>query len=216
MYLVIPILAFILIIFDNQSIFRALQFIVILPLLYFLRFLNIKFGLKYFLSIGLILFAYYVLNPNWMQFYKNHELANEVNLKNNKLLDELELKDSNQKPFKFKQGETYLLDFWNTRCASCFDGMEKLRKWSNANPKNNNILLVNVLIKGEDFTDNNLLVEKYNFMSVYTKLSASYLKELGVKEYPTHIIIKDNKISFIGRVSTKPQVLNNNINDFFD
>ena len=211
LYLIIPLLSLGLLIFDSESILRSARFIFIFPLLFILSNYIKRTSINIILSLTIILMTHYIIHPNWASYYRN-QVNNNVLFINN--LRELKLNDQN---YLIYGKETYVLDFWYTRCAACFNNMENLENWAVKNPKfKDNIILVNVLLENENFNDNKNIVSKYGFKSTYTKLNFEELKNIGIKIYPTQLIIKNNKIIFSGDLETDKSVIVNNINDYLN
>lgn len=211
LYMLIPILSIGLLFFDNESILRSARFIIIFPLLFALSYYIKNFRFSFLISIIIILLTHFIIQPNWASFYRN-QINNESLIVND--LKDLKLNDINSLNF---DENTYILDLWYSKCAVCYKNMEELEKWAKSNPEHHdNIFLVNILLEGEKFEKNMKLVEKYGFKSTYTRLSFEEFKELGVQTYPTQIVVKNNKIIFVGDLELNKNVILNNISDYLN
>lgn len=209
LYLTIPFFLLILFIFDFSSILRTLRFILILPVLIFLP--KKKKLLKFFISCLLITITHFLLQPNWASFYRNQ--INNESLVVNELKS---LKLDNLNYFNPENG-TYVLDLWYTKCAACYKNMEDLKNWAKLNSKyKNKIILVNILLDGESFDENKKIVEKYDFISTFSNLNFEEFKKLGVRTYPTQIVVRNNKIIFVGDLEVDKNVILNNINEYLN
>jgi len=209
--MLIPILSIGLLFFDIESILRSARFIFIFPLLFALSYYIKSNHFSLLISIIIILLTHFILQPNWASFYRN-QINNESLIISD--LKDLKLNDLNN--FNFDE-KTYILDLWYSKCAVCYKNMGELQKWAKSNPEHHgNILLVNILLEGEKFEENMKLVERYGFKSIYTRLSFEEFKELGVQTYPTQIVVKNNKIIFVGDLELNKNVIVNNINDYLN
>jgi thiol-disulfide isomerase/thioredoxin len=204
LYFAIPLLSTLLLFFDPDSIFRSLKYILTLPALYFLKSFTMQKRLT--VSAILVLGFHFFINPNWEQFYINQSIP-EHSISS---VQDLKIKNINGQELKLKKDKTYLLDFWFTSCKGCFSGMEKFNRWSeNDSIRFDKIILVNVIMEKETFLENTKLVDDYGFKSTYTELSFDELKSLGIYEYPSHLIVKNGKVLYKGRLTTNSTVVNN-------
>lgn len=210
-YLLIPALSIVLFLFDNESILRSARFIFIFPLLLLLSKLVKNLKLSIILSVILLVMTHLFFHPNWASYYRN-QLNSEKLIVND--LNDLRLDDLN---FIVPETDTYILDLWYTKCAACYTNMKEMKDWVNENSKySDNIILVNILLDGENYSENRKIVDKYGFYSTFSYLSFEEFKKLGVKTYPTQIVIKNNKIVFVGDLELNKNVILNNINDYLN
>lgn len=211
LYFIVPILCILVLPFDPDSIFRSLKYIVTLPALYFLK--NFKLQMQVPLSVVIILVIHFFINPNWEQYYINQSLP-EHRISS---VQDLKIKNINGQDLNLRKDKTYLLDFWFTSCKGCYAGMEKFKNWSeNDSIKFDTIILVNVIMEEETFLENTNLVDDYGFRSTYTELSFDELKSLGIYEYPSHLIIKNDNVLYKGRLTTDSKVINHYIGNYLD
>lgn len=202
-------MSLVLLFFDFSSILLSARFIIIFPLLFVFSKSFKSLTLKLCLSVFLILLTHFILQPNWASYYRN-QINNESLIINN--LEDLKL---NNLIFFNSENDIYVLDVWYSKCSVCYKNMEELKKWAKNNPKfQKNIILVNILLDGENFEENKKIVEKYGFYSTYSNLSFEELKKLGVQTYPTQIVVRNTKIIFVGDLEVDKKVILNNINDY--
>lgn len=209
LYLLIPLLSIGLLFFDSESILRSARFILIFPILLVISKFIKKLSLELILSIVLIFATHFILQPNWASYYRNQINNESLNAKN---LEDLKLDNLD---FIKSDKDVYILDIWYSKCAVCYENMEILKSWTDENPQfRENIVLVNILLNGESFYKNENIVEKYGFKSTFTHLSFEEIKKLGVKTYPTQIVIKDEEIIFVGDLEIDKSVFINNIRHY--
>jgi thiol-disulfide isomerase/thioredoxin len=211
LYFIVPFISIMLLIFDPDSIFRSFKYIISLPLVYFIKNLRPQFRIP--LSLIFILSFHFLINPNWDQFYINQSIDEKKVFS----IESLKIRGSDNEELVLEKDKTYLLDFWFTSCKGCYVGMNKFKEWSQEDSSRfDRIILVNVIMENETLEENLNLVKDYGFSSKYTVLSFEDLKDLGIYEYPTHLIIKDGKVVYKGRLTTNPNVFNNQIRNYLD
>ncbi|UPQ79967.1 TlpA family protein disulfide reductase [Flavobacterium azooxidireducens] len=127
--------------------------------------------------------------------------------------------DSNKEVIEFDKNKIYVLDFWTTSCGICIEKFPDFDKLKKKYASNNNLefYTVNVSLKNDDIERTKSFIEnkKYSFHNLYLLSSADAIK-INVFEYPTIIIVKNNKIVYNGYPSYDRTVVFNNINDVID
>lgn len=124
--------------------------------------------------------------------------------------------DSNKKEVEFDKNKIYVLDFWTTSCGICiqkFPDFDNLKKKYASNNKVE-FYAVNVSLRNDDFEKTKSFIENKNhsFQNLYV-FSSDEASKLTVLDYPTIIVIKNNKIVYNGYPSYDKVVVFNNIND---
>lgn len=93
-----------------------------------------------------------------------------------------------------------VVDFWNAHCQPCFLQFPEFEKKAMAN-KNPNIeyYSVNIPISNTSLEVKRKLIKVYNFKKLYA-LDFKTAQLLGVKIYPTTLVIKNGKIIYRGEL----------------
>lgn len=211
LFLIVPLLAIILLFFDLDSIYRSARFIVMFPILLTISIFFKNILGRIIVSCFIIIVIHFLVNPNWASFYRN-QIKNETIMA--KTIKELKLDDLS---FLNSNKEVYVLDLWYTKCPACYQNMKQLKSWAESNIQyKDNIILVNILLDGEEFEKNKTIVDEYGFNSTYSKLNFNDFKELGVYTYPKQIVIRNDEIIFVGDLETDKKVIINNIKDYLN
>lgn len=204
LYFVVPILSILLLLFDVDSIFRSLKYIILCPLLYLVTTKIHGQIPKFFLSVVIILTGYFIAVPNWESFYKS--MTNTTKKLSFENID-LKLYDLNKNSFNTDKENAIILDFWYSGCGQCFKDMKRINELLKEYPNlRDRIYTVNVPLKNETQEENYKLIEKYNLNYLYTKRGFDFLEKHGIREFPKQILL-ENKIGRILNVSTNPIVI---------
>ncbi|MEZ4803071.1 MAG: TlpA disulfide reductase family protein [Gelidibacter sp.] len=171
---------------------------------------NLLFSLSLFLFVAIVFF------PN--QFAYSQSIENPPNFQ----YDGLILSDNQNKNVELDSSKTIVLDFWTTSCGICFKKFpeyEKIYLKYKVNPEVE-IYSVNVPLKRDTFVKTVELVGKLNYKFPTLYLSPEEIDKLpdayGINSYPHLLIIKNNHISYSGRMETNPLIFINNIYDEID
>lgn len=116
--------------------------------------------------------------------------------------------------FDFSKTEQWLLlDFWHSRCGSCFIQFPKFQQVYDKSLEIGNLEVysVNYLLRNEIPTEINQKINDlgYSFENLFFKDSREELyKNFRVSVFPTYVIVKNHHIVFIGRLDNAEKFLN--------
>ncbi len=103
--------------------------------------------------------------------------------------------------------EFYVLDFWNNGCGICLQKFPKVKKFADKHKNSQNIGFYTINIfrdrkKEEDINTAEKLLEVYGVGLENLYLNQDALSPFPVKEYPTVLVIRKDKIIFKGTIET--------------
>lgn len=151
-------------------------------------------------SLGLCLGVLYLVQFKYFgQYYSYRTLTGKVNQTIN--LEPIHLTNQYNDTLVFNPDMYYVLDFWHTRCSSCFASMPKFNTFHELN-KNDKVqyLLVNKPLEHFDSVGQAHAVIQSKGMSIPNYIGTPNIDSLiDVFEYPTIMVIKNSKILFKGR-----------------
>ncbi|OYQ50513.1 hypothetical protein CHU92_00060 [Flavobacterium cyanobacteriorum] len=97
-------------------------------------------------------------------------------------------------------GETIVLDVWTTSCATCIKEFPKFQKVATSY-KNHKVKFYSLNFPLRRDTQNyiNKFTEQYTFKKLIADRTT--VEKLNIKYFPQYIIIKNNKIQYIGSLN---------------
>lgn len=129
------------------------------------------------------------------------------------------LYDNNNKILNLDKSKIYVLDFWTTSCGTCIEKFPNFNTLCVKYSKNKNIIFysINVKLKNDDKlkTINFIQDKNYCFNNLFID-DLNDAKKLSVHDFPTILIIKNNKIVYNGYPSYDNYVIFNNIDNLVE
>jgi thiol-disulfide isomerase/thioredoxin len=170
--------------------------------------------LKYLLYILFSLTISYYLYPQYIQLVNKKENLRNIN-------NSIVLIDSNKKQINLDtlNKKVIVLDFWYSRCASCFEGFPNYQALYNQYKSNSKVLIgvVNVELEGVDTANEAYsLINKYMFDKFKTPLTMDSLKQtIALEKYPTvYVFDKEKRLRYSGAIQYNSGI--NNIHDIIN
>lgn len=142
------------------------------------------------------------------------------NFKKNYIKDlKLTIYDINNNPINFDKNKVYVLDIWTTSCGVCIEKFPDFSSLCEKYSDNSNLEFYSVNVKLNETERNRtlkyVLGKNYCFKNLFIN-SKDEVNKIDVYEYPTIIIIKNNKIIYNGYPSFNSYVLFNNLNNIIE
>jgi thiol-disulfide isomerase/thioredoxin len=178
---------------------KTICLIVICPLSIHLGILSYNYK-SFFLYISfnliLTLIFGFIIQPNIYSFLKNGG-QRPINY-----FPKIEIKNENSENIIFGKG-IVVLDLWTTSCGVCFKEFPDFNKLSKKYKSRVKFYSLNVPLRNDNFERSKKIMKNlnYDFKNLYCKEFKQVKDSLKVSSFPTLIILKDNKIQFLGRLS---------------
>jgi thiol-disulfide isomerase/thioredoxin len=185
---------------------RSLCYILFVPIISFLGYLYLNKKKVYIpvLSLILIYFVSFILNPNLYSVYKNNKSEKNI------IFPKTIFFDKNKNEVILKKDKIIILDFWSTSCTICFKKFPNLEDVYNKYINNSNIEIyaVNVPEKNDVFNRTIRILDSigYKFPKLYAKSAKEIENSLHINSFPHLIIIKNGKIRYDGILETDKNV----------
>tara|TARA_B110000114_G_C14973758_1_gene349580 strand:- start:142 stop:915 length:774 start_codon:yes stop_codon:yes gene_type:complete len=215
----IPVLAWLILIISSDSIgfyrgYNPLQltfvYYILPPLFFYLgvQFFSKKRIVIILTSIFLLYFNYVYLFPNAFAFFTTNEAPPT------KEFPEIDLINKQSQIITLKKDKIIVLDFWSTFCGVCYDKFPEFEALYQNYKHNPNIAFyaIHVSYKNDKFENVIKLLDEYNyqFPKIYALDSEEIKTKLGVKLFPSLMIIKNGEIVYKGALITDRNVIFDN------
>ncbi len=206
LFLIIPPLT----IFITLSLFTSFLYttiyIIFIPIAgYFAYNFFIKKNIIKILIYGTIFcFASFIFLPNQIVYFDNIKSRTIIPFKG------LTLLDINKEEVKLDTNKVVVLEFWNTACRVCIEKFPEFEKQYLAYKSNPNIQIysINVPLKRDSIKNTISLIKRWNYkFPTLFAINDTEIKNYNINSYPHILIIKNNKITYSGRLEFEDKIL---------
>lgn len=206
-----PLFLLLMVISINSTFYYSLAYLIFLPVIGLLSYWYVKkqSTSKMIVVMLVVSFATFIFFPNQLAFFNKSNISGSIPYV------ELDLFDVNGQKVYFDTDKTIVLDFWTTKCGVCF---EKFPDYENVfkhykDDVRVEVYAVNTPLKIDVFSETLELFQKLNYEFPTLFLSKDYdlEKKYNVESYPHVLVIKNQHITYSGRIETSPFVFVDNL-----
>lgn len=192
----------------NNDFSRSLSYLIALPIMSYMGLWWYKTNSSVLIAITVLTFFFSIIVfPAIFSF--SMEKNNSYEVKN---FPKIKFLTSSKDTVNFDSKYT-ILDFWNTKCAICY---EKFPYFEHISKKYQSEKIafysVNVLLKGETIEQVNKIVDSldYSYATIYANSVKTISDSLEFNSYPRLIILKRNEIIYNGWLKTENNIFSSN------